>query len=241
MQQPNGTQQKSTPNQWATLAELLGIERLPRNYTEKAVSTIGAYLSIMVIYFTTLHLMGADFAMLIVASMGASAMLLFALPHAAVSQPWPLFGGQVISALVGVFTARHVADPLIAAPLAVALCTLILFFGRCLHPPGAATALTAVFASDAVREMGYSFALTPVALNVTILLIIAVVFNARFKWRRYPSGWHRRHKPQIAIGHVDVAVSHEDFMAAVEKLDTFIDVSEEDLIKLHNLIYKQEH
>ena len=226
---------------WTIAKELLGIESVPRNYAEKLISTSGAFIAIIAVYFSATVLMPPKAAMLIVASMGATAMLLFALPHAAVSQPWPVFGGQVISALIGVFISHHVANPLLAAPLAVALCTLIQFFGRCLHPPGAATALTAVFASEGLREMGYSFALAPVALNVLVLLIIAFLFNLPFKTRRYPSGWHKRSTTPIAIGHADVAVSHEDFVKAVEQLDTFIDVSEDDLIRLHNLIYHKQH
>ncbi len=43
---------------------------------------------------------------LTIASMGASAVLLFAAPHGAMSQPWSVFGGHLVSALVGVTCAR---------------------------------------------------------------------------------------------------------------------------------------
>jgi len=34
----------------------------------------------------------------------------------------------------------------------------------------------------------------------------------------------------------ECGISHEEFVEAVRSLDTFIDVSEEDLLKLHQLI-----
>ncbi len=238
MQPENSTQQTALPNPWTRLAELVGLENLPRSWIEKTLCTVGALVSILAVYVITISFMGPQAAIPVVASMGATSLLLFSVPHGALSQPWPVFMGQVISATVGVTVAKFIADPLIGAPVAVALCTIVMLLGRCLHPPGAASALTAVFASDAVREMGYNFVLMPVALNAAILLVIAIAFNAPFKWRRYPSGWYNRQAPQIATSHEEQTVSHERFVEAVAQLDTFIDVSEEDLLKLHNLIYK---
>ncbi len=236
MQKPIAPRQKQgTPSWRAVVLDFIGIEILPRNYIEKALSTIGAFVAILAVFLISSSIMEPDAAVLIVASMGATAVLLFSLPHAAVSQPWPVLAGQVVCALIGVFVGRHIDDPMLAAPLAVAVCTIVMFLGRCVHPPGAATALSAVFASDGIRELGYSFALAPVALNVIILLIIAFLFNAPFSWRRYPSGWHMR-KVANASDLAECAISHKDFVEAVRGLDTFIDVSEEDLLKLHKLI-----
>ena len=115
-----------------------------------------------------------------------------------------------------------------------------MLLGRCLHPPGSASALTAVFAHGVIHDLGYWFVLMPVALNAGILLLMAVIFNAPFKWRRYPSGWHKRLHVEIANQHEAMAISHEKFVKAVEELDTFIDVSEKDLVKLHNILYKSQ-
>ena len=233
-------QKQIQPNRWVPVLDFIGVEILPRNYTEKALSTIGAFVAIWTVFLISSSIMEPGAAILIVASMGATAVLLFTLPHAAVSQPWPVLAGQVVSALIGVFVGEHISDPMLAAPLAVALCTLIMFVGRCVHPPGAATALSAVFASDAVREMGYSFAIAPVALNVLVLLIVAFLFNAPFKWRRYPSGRHVGRQAETSSTLAECAISHEDFVEAVRGLDTFIDVSEEDLLKLHAAISTSE-
>ncbi len=232
--------EQTSLSRWEIFRSFIGIEVLPRNYSEKVLATVGAIVSIMAVFAISSSFMGDDAALLIVASMGATSMLLFSLPHAAVSQPWPVFAGQIISALIGVFVNRHIADPLLAAPLAVGLCTLIMFLARCLHPPGAATALTAVFATDGIRAMGYGFALAPVALNVTTLLVIAFLFNAPFAWRRYPSGWRMKEKTKGGPEVPESPLTHDEFISAVRDLDTFIDVSEEDLLELHRLISNYE-
>ncbi len=239
MQQRNARKSARQQGAWGSFTDLIGVENLPRSWVEKGLCTAGAFVSIWAVYVITTSLMGPQAAIPVVASMGATSLLLFSVPHGALSQPWPVFMGQVVSATIGVTVARFIADPLIGAPVAVALCTIIMVLGRCLHPPGAASALTAVFANDAVRDMGYQFVLMPVALNAAILLVIALAFNAPFKWRRYPGGWHNRHVPQIAAAHETETVSHERFVEAAEQLDTFVDISEEDLLKLHNLIYKK--
>ncbi len=64
---------------------------------------------------------------------------------------------------------------------------------RCLHPPGGATALTAVIGGPSVHALGFGHLLHPVLLNVIVLLGVAIVFNALFRWRRYPVA---RHEPQ---------------------------------------------
>src|SRR5690349_13220636 len=80
---------------------------------------------------------------LIVAPMGASAVLLFAVPASPLAQPWSIIGGNTISAIMGYLVAQFIADPIVAAGAAVALAIAVMSFTRCLHPPGRAAALTA--------------------------------------------------------------------------------------------------
>jgi CBS domain-containing membrane protein len=79
-----------------------------------------------------------------VASLGASAVLVFGMPSSPLSQPWAVLGGNALSVLVGVACAALVPDPSVAAALAVSLAVLVMVPLRCLHPPGAAVALFVV-------------------------------------------------------------------------------------------------
>lgn len=121
---------------------------------------------------------------LLVAPMGASAVLLFAVPASPLAQPWPVLGGNVISALVGIFVAKSVPDPTLAAGLAVGSAIAVMSLLRCLHPPGGAVALSAALGVKGVAS-SYLFALVPVGVNTALLLGIAVLFH-RLAGHNYP-------------------------------------------------------
>ena len=187
------------------------------------------------------YYLGLEDAYLIVASMGASAVLLFAVPHGALSQPWPLGGGHLTSALVGVSCFKLVPDLFLGAALAVGLAIGFMYYLRCIHPPGGATALSAVMGGPAVHELGYQFVLTPVLLNVMVILCIALLVNYLFPWRRYPAGLAKTagtelpESRQTEIPEGGTPIAHADLEYALRTMDSFIDVTEEDLSQIYTL------
>jgi len=222
------------------LRNLLGIEPNTTSHAEKLVSVLGGFLGILCILWISSHYLDLRDAALIVASMGASAVLLFAVPQGPLSQPWPLVGGHMVSALIGVTCARSVEPTLLAAALAVGLAIGAMYYLQCIHPPGGATALSAVIGGSAVQELGYRYVLTPVLLNVAIILITAVAVNALFPWRHYPAGWHRRktggdeHAGGAAESEGGI-LSAADLEYAMRKLDLYVDVTEQDLAEIFAL------
>lgn len=212
---------------------------------EHWISAAGGMLGILAVLWVSHLWLGSHGGVLAVASMGASAVLLFAAPHGALSQPWPVFGGHLVSAAIGVFCARWLAaDPVLAASLAVALSIAVMYGLRCLHPPGGATALYAVMGGDAVHALGYSYILSPVLLNVLVILAVAVVFNYPFHWRRYPQRWHRaaaaaaRRANPLHAAEEKAMIPHSDLVYALSQIDTFVDISEEDLQRIYALALK---
>lgn len=154
---------------------------------EKLASTLGGFIGIFLISLISFHFTGAEGAALIIPSMGASAVLVFAVPHGKLSQPWALFGGQLCSAFVGVSCYLLVPNLFFAAGLAVGLAIGVMHILRCIHPPGGATALVAVVGSSQIHALGFEYILTPVLLNTVIIFITAFIFNSFFPWRRYPT------------------------------------------------------
>jgi CBS-domain-containing membrane protein len=202
---------------------------------EHWISAGGGLIGILAVLWVSHYWMGGHGGVLAVASMGASAVLLFAAPHGALSQPWPVFGGNLVSAVIGVTCARWLGhEPMLAASLAVALSIGAMYVLRCLHPPGGATALYAVLGGETVHALGYGYVLSPVLLNVVVLLSVAVAFNYPFAWRRYPQCWHRR-SSEAADTAEDRMIPHGNLVYALSQLDTFVDVSEEDLQRIYAL------
>jgi CBS-domain-containing membrane protein len=66
------------------------------------------------------------------------------------------------------------------------------------HPPGGATALSAVVGGAGVRALGAQYVLTPVLLNAAIIVTVAVAFNGLLARRRYPAYFARaQRQPQL--------------------------------------------
>ena len=204
---------------------------MPRR--EMLLSVIGAFTAILLLG-AEIHLL-ADHALLkimLLASMGASTCLLFAIPHSPLAQPWPVIGGHVISALVGIACAVVIPEPAIATAAAVALAIAGMYYLRCIHPPAAGTAMLAVIGGASIHALGWGFAIV-VGLNAGALLLSALVINNLIPGRRYPlRHTHHPHHAQFAQPE-GLRLTEADFGWALDQMDGVIAVSEEDLVDLY--------
>jgi CBS domain-containing membrane protein len=172
---------------------------------------------------------------LLAAPVGASSVLLFAVPASPMAQPWAIVGGNTISALVGVAVARLIGDPVVAAGVAVALAIAAMSLARCLHPPGGAAALTAVLGGTAVTSAGFTFAFVPMGLNCLVLVGLGWLFH-RWSGHSYP----HRAVPVAASTHgttdrpaqVRVGFQAEDIEGALGDFGETYDIAQEDLDRL---------
>lgn len=215
--------------------DLIGFSRQKMNVHEKLLSTLGGFLGIFGIFMTSQWLLDPAVSVLIVPSMGASAVLLFAAPHAPFSQPWNVIGGHAISAVIGVACWQWIPDYAVAASASVGLAIGAMYFARCIHPPGGATALAAVIGSAKLHQLGFTYEFAPILLNATTILLVAIVFNGLFKWRRYPAHLHLKRSSVEPVGRGYEPINHEDFVYALSHIDTFVDVTEEDLLEIYKL------
>lgn len=141
---------------------------------EAAFSVLGAFVATLLASFMSYTILEEDHIPMILASTGASAMLIFALPHSPVSRPWNLVGGHMVSAAVGISGLLLIDSPLFASSFSIAVSMVLMHLLRCMHPPGGATAVTAAIGSQQIESLGYLFVVVPVFLNAIILLSIAM-------------------------------------------------------------------
>jgi CBS domain-containing membrane protein len=205
--QPRSAAAPATAKPLAVVLGVLGIGLHPIRWRDAVFSGVGGCVAIAAIFGVCRTFVGMEGAGLLVASMGASAVLLFALPEGPLSQPWAVIGGHTSSAVVGVLCASGVADPLFAAALAVGAAIGVMQLLRCVHPPGGATALSAVVGGSGVQALGMNYVLTPVLLNAVIIVAVAVAFNALLARRRYPA-YLARTAPSAAL--VSTALASTD-------------------------------
>ncbi|MDP1592022.1 MAG: HPP family protein [Prosthecobacter sp.] len=220
-----------------TARHWLGIELIEVSLKEKLVATLGGGLALLMLVGITTQVLPGAGGTAVVASMGASAVLLYAVPHGALSQPWPVLGGHLLSAFIGVLCARSIDSPAWAAACAVGFAIGAMHHFRCIHPPGGATALTAVLGGTAIHDLGFHYVLMPVMANALAMVLLAVLINFVFPWRRYPAAFNR---PAVAVPvhrpEDPPPPTHEEIVTALRSLDSFVDISEEDLLRLVEIL-----
>jgi len=211
---------------------ILGIDNSVSS-AEKLTSALGGFVGISLISWVSFQFTGAGGAALIVPSMGASAVLVFAVPHGKLSQPWALFAGQLISATIGVACYQFIPNLFLASGLAVGLAIGAMHICRCVHPPGGATALAAVIGIDQIHELGYMFVVTPVLLNTIIIFMTALLFNNFFPWRRYPSCLMRfTDTPTLQEQQSPLFIDKQHIDFALAEIDLVVDLNSSDLQKI---------
>lgn len=200
---------------------------------ERMRSTVGALFGLVISGTCSFLLLGdSPAAIWLVAPMGASAVLLFAVPASPLAQPWSIMGGNVIAALIGVTCAKLIGAPILAAGIAGALAIGAMFALRCLHPPSGAVALTAVLGGPAIHAMGYGFVVTPVALNSFLLLLTALFFN-NVTGRRYPhvamTETVQQHETKESVPAVRFGITTDDIDTVLARYNQVLDISRDDL------------
>ena len=168
----------------------------------------------------------------LIAPMGASAVLAFALPSSPLAQPWSILAGNMISALSGVACAQLIGNTPIAAALAVAGAIGLMFAARCLHPPGGAIALSAVLGGTTIHAQGFYYVLTPVGLNSFLLVLMAIGFNNLTR-RTYPHTQQVDNKSLHKTGDMAptarLGFNSADLDAVIKKYNEVLDISRDDL------------
>jgi len=208
-------------------------QQSPVNHQEKLRACLGALLGILISGLMSAWLLGVESLPFLIAPLGASAVLLYAVPASPLAQPWSIMGGNMVSALVGILCLHWIASIPVAAAIAVALSIGLMFALRCLHPPGGAVALTAVLSGPlALEHSAYFLAL--VAINSGLLLLVALLYNNVTK-RRYPhqarteTHLHKTH--DISPGH-RVGFTTADLDAVLKEYNQVLDVARDDLENL---------
>ena len=203
------------------------------------LSSISALIAISLVDFASQYTLSGFNTPIMVASMGASAVLLFVVPSSSLSTPWAFAGGHLVSALVGVCCAQWIHNIALAAGMAVGVAIFAMYYLRCMHPPGGAAALLAVVGGKPIHDLGFQFLLSPVLLNVTIMLLCALVYwrfagiHKRPTVKQAPdlvTSWIRKEEDWLIT---QIPFNDDDLSHAITEMDTFIDINRQDLKEIY--------
>ena len=165
----------------------------------------------------------------IVAPIGASAVLLFAVPASPLTQPWPVIGGSIVSAIAGVAAGTLIGNDAVAVGLAVGLAIAAMSLTGTLHPPGGAVAITSVVAVSTGGGSHLLFPLAPIGIEAAAIVLLAWAFHRLVTGHSYP------HVPPMVIEPVNplpgsqIEFGKSDVDAVLARMDDAFDISREDL------------
>lgn len=203
----------------------------PVPLAEKIRAGLAALTGILLMGLALHFLPQIGYPPIMLASSAAAAVLLYAVPHSPMAQPWPVVGGNLLSGLVGWACSLLIPDPVMAAGCAVGMAVFLMHLSHCLHPPGGATALIAVLAGGQFHQHGWAWAAGTVLANTILTLLLALIINNLIPGRSYPI--RRVIMPRHTLGSSELG--QEDIEWALTRMDGVIDVSEEDLLNIYRL------
>lgn len=197
---------------------------------ERILSGVGALCGLAISSLISWYVLGGINAWYI-APMGASSVLLFAVPNSPLAQPWNVIIGNILAGVIGVTCTQLLADSTTAFSLAVGFAIFMMMTTDSLHPPSGAVAITAVLGGDAVHRLGFNFILYPVLLNSILLLLFAVFFN-RLIGRHYPLTAHLNERSKDPTPTQKVSIQPKDIEYALDHHTELLDISQYDLEKI---------
>jgi|JFJP01.1.fsa_nt_gi CBS domain-containing membrane protein len=194
---------------------------------EILLSALAAGLAISLNAWLSHALLPGNYQVFLAASMGASTILVIAVHHSPLSQPWAVIGGHLVGALSGLLATLLVENSILACMLAIMLTVLLQMTLRCLHAPGGGTALLPILGGAALQAEGFGF-IGVVLLNGLVLVVAALLVNNLLPGRHYPLAFAPR-----PLTPVKPVFREEDLLAALRSMEGFIDVSPDDLERIY--------
>lgn len=189
---------------------------------DRILAALGGLVGILIVGLICHRLLPAG-APYLAAPIGATAVLVFAVPASPLSQPWPALGGNMIAAIVGVAAARLIPQPELAAGVAIGAAIFLMSLLRCLHAPGGGTALVTALAAHGSPASAWMFAVFPVGLNAGLLVLAAILFH-RLTGHSYP------HRPAVKLSVPQPIGFHaEDIDKALADMGEAFDIGRDDL------------
>lgn len=134
----------------------LGGDQPYTSWVERLRSVVGAFLGLLTVFMLAKYLGElAGVSEWLMASLGASALLVFVLPGSPMAQPWAVIAGNTISALIGVICFHLIEESMLALPSAAAV-ALIVVLGQIGH---------------------YGYAFFPVMVDSILLILVGAAYS----------------------------------------------------------------
>nr|HRO16472.1 HPP family protein [Paracoccus sp. (in: a-proteobacteria)] len=163
--------------------------------------------------------------LMLMAPLGASAVLIFADPNAPLAQPWSAVVGNTVSALITVLALQYLPWAWTPA-LVVGAAILGMLALRALHPPGGAVALLTALDPEPALALGPAYALAPVGVMTVVLVAAGILYNS-MSGRRYP--FRQPKETETAGARSSLPLSGEELASLLQRFNQAPNIGVADL------------
>lgn len=173
---------------------------------------------------------------LFVASIGASATIVFVIPSSPMGKMWSLVAGYLVASMIGVGLSLFIHSIAVLMTASVTLTVIAMLLFKCMHPPGVATSMVPALCLQVENPVDFSFVIDPVLINVVPLAICGALFrlwlarsNTEKKENTLPdTPFSARNKKSVYF---------DELHQVVETRNEWLDIDEETL----DQIFKETH
>ncbi len=156
---------------------------VPARPHAKAIALAWLGCSIAIGLLAWLHLPSER--VLLIASFGASCLLVFGFPEGVFSQPRNVVLGHVVSSLIGLVFLQTCGPAWWALALAAATAMAVMMWLRIVHPPAGANPVIVFLTTPS-----WDFLLTPTLMGAVLIVLVALIYNNTMRGElRYPKYW----------------------------------------------------
>jgi CBS-domain-containing membrane protein len=128
---------------------------------------------------------------LLLASLGGTTLFLFGLSTTPAAQPRAVFGGHLLSSLIGIICVQFLGDATWVSVMAVVITICILLLTRTVHPPAGANPLIMIQAHANFSHVGLT-----VLVGISIITAVAMLWSRLgFGTKKYPVSWSQPSPP----------------------------------------------
>lgn len=145
-----------------------------------ALASFGAFIAILPLSYVALN----TESLMLLGSFGASALLLFALPEAPLSQPRSVICGHLIASAIALACLLLLGKTWWAIGAATGLGVGLMMLTRTIHPPAGSNAIIVFLASPS-----WDFLMMSTLGGTVLLVSVAYCYHKTTRHHRYPQYW----------------------------------------------------
>ena len=150
------------------------------NLKQLLISLVFSTFTIGILSLLTYKL---NLGIFLLASFGATMVLLYGYPESPFSKPKNIFFGHLITSLIGILFLKFISFPVyIIIPLAVGLGISIMIFLKVTHPPAGGNPIIMISGGAS-----FEYLLSPVISGSIILIFLGILLNRYVIKNNYPN------------------------------------------------------